>query len=337
MPPRWARRLLLPVILLVEAWLLAAFGAGAGVAALLWPFSKRHRELRVAAFGVDYLSTDLAAVGACGWLWLRRSTSAQPAGWWEEEHYRLLGWALKRVLTAAHELFQFQVAWREPEDNGALVDDGPVLVLSRHGGPGDSFVVAHALIDRYARRPRIVLKEMLALDPALDLILSRLGSCFLPSSAIPGHGLPDQLAKVASELRGRDALLVFPEGGNWTPSRRRRAIDKLRARGKRRAAARAEQMPHVMPPRPAGFLACVDATPDARIVVIAHTGLEEIITARAGWSALPLRRPMEVSWWEADRATLPVGEEPRSGWLHEQWGQVERWITDHGSDEPLTW
>ncbi|GAC1310002.1 MAG: hypothetical protein NVSMB16_06570 [Acidimicrobiales bacterium] len=250
MPPRPVRRLLLPVTLLVEAWLLAVFGAVSGVAALLWPFSKRHRALRVAWFGVEYLSTDLAAVGKCGWLWIQRATSDRTPEWWEEEHFKLLGWALKRALSAAYDLFDFQVAWREPADDSALVDDVPALVLSRHGGPGDSFVVVHALIDRYGRRPRIVLKEMLALDPALDLILTRMGSCFLPSAAIPGHGLPEQLASVAAKLRGRDALLVFPEGGNWTPSRRRRAIEKLKERGKRRAARRAEQMPHVMPPRP---------------------------------------------------------------------------------------
>ena len=337
MPPRWARRLLMPVTLVIESALLALFGAASGVAALPWPFSKRHRALRVAWFGVEYFATDMAAVGACGWLWFQRATSEKSPEWWEEEHFKLLAWALKRALAAAHDLFDFQVAWREPHDPSALAEDGPALVLSRHGGPGDSFVVAHALIDRYGRRPRIVLKEILALDPALDLILSRLGSCFLPSAALPGHGLPEQLASVASKLRERDALLVFPEGGNWTPSRRRRAIEKLKARGKRRAARRAEQMPHVMPPRPAGFLACLDATPDARIVVVAHTGLEEIVTAEAGWKALPLKRPMQVSWWEADRNGVPESAEERSDWLHDQWGLVEKWITDHPSEEPLTY
>ena len=37
----------------------------------------------------------------------------------------------------------------------------PLLVCSRHAGPGDSFTVMYALMHWYGREPRVVLKEML--------------------------------------------------------------------------------------------------------------------------------------------------------------------------------
>ena len=41
----------------------------------------------------------------------------------------------------------------------AGLDGGPLLVLARHAGPGDSFALVDLLLSRYGRRPRIVLKE----------------------------------------------------------------------------------------------------------------------------------------------------------------------------------
>jgi hypothetical protein len=39
-------------------------------------------------------------------------------------------------------------------------------VLSRHAGPGDSFLLVHQLLSVYQRRPRVVMKATLQLDPS---------------------------------------------------------------------------------------------------------------------------------------------------------------------------
>ena len=51
------------------------------------------------------------------------------------------------------------------------VPDGPVLVMCRHAGPGDSFILMYALLHWYHREPRVVLKNTLAWDPAIDVVL----------------------------------------------------------------------------------------------------------------------------------------------------------------------
>ena len=38
-------------------------------------------------------------------------------------------------------------------------------------GPGDSFMLIHALMEWYDREPRVVLKDTLAWDPAIDVLL----------------------------------------------------------------------------------------------------------------------------------------------------------------------
>jgi 1-acyl-sn-glycerol-3-phosphate acyltransferase len=62
----------------------------------------------------------------------------------------------------------------------ALSEEGPVLVLARHGGPGDSFALVHLLLTRYHRSVRIVLKDILQLDPLIDVRLNRLGVLLSP-------------------------------------------------------------------------------------------------------------------------------------------------------------
>src|SRR4029450_6899592 len=49
----------------------------------------------------------------------------------------------------------------------------PVIVLSRHAGPGDSFLLVHQLLSRYRRKPRIVMKAALQFDPGLDVVINR--------------------------------------------------------------------------------------------------------------------------------------------------------------------
>ena len=47
--------------------------------------------------------------------------------------------------------------------------DRPLLVFCRHAGPGDSFLLMHALVNWYDREPRIVLEATLQWDPAIDV------------------------------------------------------------------------------------------------------------------------------------------------------------------------
>jgi hypothetical protein len=158
------------------------------------------------------------------------------------------------------------------------------------------------------------------------VLLGRLSACFLPGRADGPDERPELMADLARSLRGDDAMLVFPEGGNWTPRRYRQALRRLRRRGGP-AAAEAARNPNVLPPRPAGVLACLAARPDAGIVVVAHTGLDDLVSPLLVWRALPLHgRPMTVRWWHVPAGAVPAAPASQLQWLRVQWALVDSWI-----------
>ncbi len=106
----------------------------------------------------------------------------------------------------------------------------------RHAGPGDSFTLIHALMDWYDREPRVVLKHTMAWDPMIDVVLHRIPARFVTPAGKPGVDVEGQIAELASDLDENDAFVIFPEGGNFTPARKRRVIERLRQRGLERMA-----------------------------------------------------------------------------------------------------
>jgi 1-acyl-sn-glycerol-3-phosphate acyltransferase len=205
----------------------------------------------------------------------------------------------------------------------------PLLVFSRHAGPGDSFVLMYALMHWYHREPRVVLKETLAWDPALGIILGRLPNRFLASHPAPGHDLESEIGELAGGLDDNDAFVIFPEGGNFTPHRRVRAISRLRRLGLERMAARAEAMHNVLAPRPGGVLAALDAAPEADVLLVAHTGLDHVTTVLDAWHSLPMDKHLLMGWWRVPRSEIPGGREERIDWLYDRWQRIDDWVDEH--------
>jgi hypothetical protein len=59
----------------------------------------------------------------------------------------------------------------------------------------------------------------------------------------------EQIERLAAGLGPTGALVIFPEGANWTPGRWRRGIRRLEHSGLPDLAAKAKQMPNLLPPR----------------------------------------------------------------------------------------
>jgi 1-acyl-sn-glycerol-3-phosphate acyltransferase len=207
----------------------------------------------------------------------------------------------------------------------------PLLVCCRHAGPGDSFTLIYALMHWYGREPRVVLKRALAWDPAIGVILGRLPSRFISPNPRHGEDLESQIGDLARGLDDNDAFVIFPEGGNFTPRRRQRAIDKLRALGLERMARRADKMHNVLAPRPGGLLAALDAAPDADVMLVAHTGLDHLVTVADLWRELPMDKQIVMRWWRVPRADVPTGRAERIDWLFSWWELIDRWVDEHRS------
>ncbi len=325
-PPTVVRRALLdPVWPVLAAAMAAMFLLVAAIGGLVAPLTRRRRAMRLALFAALYLLLDATLLICCAALWLRYPLPGRrDQARWSKAHQGLLRRALGLLVATARPLFGFAVEVQEPPGSSQITGK-PLLVVSRHGGPGDSFALVEILLSRYGRRPLIVLKETLRWDPGLDVLLGRMPSCFVRKG--DGAKVASRLTDLAAAMAADDAILLFPEGGNWTPHRHRRAIARLRLAGRRQAAADAAGNPNVLPPQPTGLLACLQGRPGLDVAVVAHTGLEDLVGPAEVWRALPLRdRPMVVRWWHEPAARLPGSEEGRREWLRLQWAIVDAWI-----------
>ncbi|WP_196780948.1 lysophospholipid acyltransferase family protein [Nocardioides sambongensis] len=134
--------------------------------------------------------------------------------------------------------------------------------------------------------------------------------------------------------------MLFPEGGNVTASRRARRIDSLRESGLDDLADRAAAMPHVMAPHAGGFATALEALESrgraGAVLVVAHTGLERLVTVRDIWRELPMDKTIVLGGWVTPIADLPPDPEQRAGWLFDQWGLVDAWIQQRTPADPTT-
>jgi len=207
----------------------------------------------------------------------------------------------------------------------------PLLVCCRHAGPGDSFILMYALMHWYGREPRVVLKDTLAWDPAVGIVLHRLPSRFVKPNPGVGEDIESEIAGLARNLDENDAFVIFPEGGNFTPKRRERAISRLRKLGMERMALRAERMKHVLAPKPGGVIAALEAAPEADVLLVAHTGMDHVLTVRDVWRSLPMDKRIIMRWWRVPREEIPAGREAQIDWLFGWWEQIDTWI---GANRP---
>jgi 1-acyl-sn-glycerol-3-phosphate acyltransferase len=197
-------------------------------------------------------------------------------------------------------------------------------VLSRHAGPGDTILLINRLARGCRRRPSVVLRASVALDPAIDLLTSRLPHAVIDSA--DGEDSEQAIENLARGLGPGGALLLYPEGGNFTVERRRSALAHLRRAGRARAASAASRMAHVLPPRPTGVHAALRGRPDAAVLFVAHTGLGLAAYPRQIYNELPIGGTLRTRWWRVDRDEIPATEEGVSAWLNRRWEEIDAWI-----------
>ncbi|MEG3614502.1 1-acyl-sn-glycerol-3-phosphate acyltransferase [Isoptericola haloaureus] len=331
LPPRWARRVVLAplvvalAVLMVPTTLMFAIVVG-GV--LTWVVPGGLRALRLLWMAAFYVVWDATALLAMFGLWLAAGCGLfTDRPWYRRAHVRLA-----RGMLA---LFFWQVRWTlrlriqlDLPSPGTL-PDAPVVVLSRHAGPGDSFIIVDRLLGLSGRAPAIVLKDTMQWDPAIDVLLNRLPSAFVtPASRRPTGrpGARETVHRIAAGLTVDDALVLFPEGGNITPRRRAERIEALRRAGHETLARQAEDMTEVMAPHVGGFDAAMEGSPDAAVLVVAHTGLERLVTVRDVWRELPMDKTITMRAWLHPAGAVPTAQDARETWLFDQWRTIDDWV-----------
>jgi len=270
MPPRAARRLLAPVWLGLGALIALLSPLLALVAALMARVLGRRQPLLLLKFTLIYFAREGVVILACGGLWILSGFGAAlHTKRFQVLHYRLLRWFLRGLIEEALSSLNIKV---EIEPAGAADEalkrrDKPLLLFSRHAGPGDSLMI-----------------------------------------------------------------VFFPEGGNFSQERRRRAIDRLRRDRRHRQAQQAERMENVLPPKPGGALAALAANPDADVIFAAHTGLGHETFPSELWRKLPSDRTLSMRMWLAQASERPSDPDEQIEWLFGWWKELDEWIAGQGQE-----
>ena len=327
--PPWAvrRMLIAPLYVVVEAVLLVVLVVLLLPAALVSPAFGGWRPLRAVWLALVLLAHHLGATLALFGLWIASGFGLRlDSPRIRRAHYRVMGWLLAGIYRASVRVAHVRIEETEDsrEAQAALRDPSrPLVVLGRHAGEGDTVLVLHELLCRYRRRPRIVMLDRLRLDPVIDMLGSRLPHRFVDPR---GGDIEHEIAELARDLDGEEAVVIFPEGVNFSEHRRRRAIDRLEEGGRLEQAERARGMRNVVAPRPGGVLAALGANADADVVVIGHVGFPDGLGEL--WRLLPQDQRVEVRLWLAPRDEIPPDFGDAVGWLYERWEELDRWVDE---------
>lgn len=308
-----ARRVVtVTAVVLVELAVLAAAPTALPAAAVVSLVTRSSRPLRSVALVTAYAGIELLVLAR---MW-------RGVADWDELARQVvdLGYAtMRRILGVSVSLEAGSAGTAE------LHGGRGVIVLARHCGPGDSLFIGWLLVVHHELTIRVVLKRALRAEPTLDLAGDHMGLCFV--GGIRRRSL-DGVGRVAASLGPGDALLLFPEGRNFSWDRWRSAIDRLVAAGAIRRARRARRHTHTLPPHLGGALAALQAAPDADVLLLAHSGLSSDGRDRPWWR-LPVRQQLLVRTLLFPAADVPRDPPAFEAFLDDAWARVDTWVKGH--------
>jgi 1-acyl-sn-glycerol-3-phosphate acyltransferase len=268
-----------------------------------------------------FLACEVAGLIGAAALWVGTGAGALV----RPETYIALNAALQRLWSGALFRGGFRIFGMKLAVEGAEAAlPAPFILLVRHSSTADTVLAAALVANPHRILLRYALKRELLWDPCLDVVGRRLPNAFVDRS---GSNSTQEIEAVASLGRGlteREGVLIYPEGTRFSAVKRARVITKLREGGKEDAARAAEDLSHVLPPRPGGTLGLLDAAPGVDVVVLGHTGFEVASSFTRFWKGELVDSTIQARLWR-----IPAGEVPaadRATWLHERWAELDRWI-----------
>lgn len=319
---RWRRRsMTIPTMLFVTA--LAVLGLPllltATVVADLVRLRFRLPTARVYLFLLQYLINDTVEILISPIYWvlagfgtgLHRQASIA-------RHERIQNWSLEVLVRRASRLLGLRV--QTNESSVACLSPGPVIVVSRHVSLFDASLPGLLFNEQGLGVRGVIMAELLA-DPGFDLIYGRAGSVFIPRD----NG-PEAVAEIRTMTETADeqtAYVIFPEGRLFRPSVRDRSLSRLVASDPVRGT-RLSSLQHLLPPRPGGLLALLDALPGADVIVVRHQGLDRYARVADLWRSVPVKHPVSVNAERIPRSEIPDDEAGRTRWLDDLWLTLDR-------------
>jgi 1-acyl-sn-glycerol-3-phosphate acyltransferase len=278
-------------------------------------------SLRLLLFGISFLATELIGLVLLFVVWL--SSLGRPG-------LRVARtWPVQRWYTAMHFRALCAIFRLRFELTGAEVaTPGPLLVLVRHASIIDSLLPAVFLANVHHIRLRYVLKRELLVDPCLDLAGHWLPNRFVARDGADTAREVDAVRSLKHGLEPDEGVLLYPEGTRFTAGKRRRVIERLSGA----ARARAESLRYLLPTRPGGVLALLDAPPACDVLFVGHHGLEGFAHVADILRGELVGRTVRLRFWRIPVASIPVQADARLDWLAREWQCMDDWLSAEAAE-----
>jgi 1-acyl-sn-glycerol-3-phosphate acyltransferase len=280
----------------------------------------RLPAVRVLGFLIQYAVNDSVEVMLAPALWIRagfgRTLDSDAS---LARHKRVLAWSMGLLERRAHDWLGIELVVVGDE-----LTPAPVIVLAQHRSSLDSALPAVLYQPRLGFDLRFVLMRELVFDPAFDLFTRRTGSVFVRRQGGPEER--EAIERMARELDSDTVGVIFPEGQTSSDAVRARRLDRLERDDPVRAD-RLRGLSELLPPKPGGFLAMLEGSPTADVVVLAHSGLEPVARLSDLARRAPLAEPVIVDVRRFERSALPTDTDALVKWLDERWLESDRWMT----------
>ena len=273
-------------------------------------------SVRLLLFGVCFLATEVIGLVLLFVVWL-----SSP---WRPELRAARTWPVQRWYTAMH--FRalrviFRLRFELTGEDAAT--PGPLLVLVRHASIIDSLVPAVFLANVHRIRLRYVLKRELLVDPCLDLAGHWLPNRFVARDGVDTAREVDSVRSLKAGLEPDEGVSLYPEGTRFTAAKRRRVIERLTGA----ARERAEGLQHLLPIRPGGVLALLDAPPACDVLFVGHHGLEGFAHVADILRGELVGQTVRLRFWRVPAASIPAQSEARLDWLAHEWQCMDDWLS----------
>jgi 1-acyl-sn-glycerol-3-phosphate acyltransferase len=279
----------------------------------------RWVTVRLLALAWWFLFIELRGLLGLSRLWIAaRRDPVRSRAW----IHRLLHWWLDKHFKGIRAIFglRFEV------DGLERVGPGPVVILMRHASMVDTLIPEGVIGAAHDLKFRYVLKRELLGLPTIDI-----GRRWLPTVFVRrGSGAIDaeleRVRKLPLDLRADEGVLIWPEGTLYSPEKLARAKEVIAER-QPEASHAADRLRHVLPPRPGGAYALLQAAGDVDVVVCGHVGLPPFRTIGDMWSGDLVGRRVRIKFWRYAGHDVPLGsEEDFREWIYERWFELDDWI-----------
>lgn len=317
----WTRRAItIPLYFVSFALLLGLFPFLAPLAAIT-DLARRSKFalLRMLVFLLLYFTFEVFGILASLVLWLVGgpwvSSNLERYLWWNFKLQCL--WA--GVLAGgAFRIFSLRLDVEGLEDYRGH----PILLFTRHVSTADTVLPALLIAIPQKVILRYVIKRQLLADPCLDIVGNRLPNHFVRR----GSGQTDKelqaIRRLTEDLRPGHGVLMYPEGTRFTVEKRARILTRLEESGDQEDLQRARSMPLVLPPRPAGSLALLEANPGADAVFCVHTGFESTMSMAQLWRGDLVKSFVRVRFWRIPYKDIPKERNELSAWMWDEWAKA---------------